>query len=139
MIGQARLVKVLVPLMTKAKGLCVSIYVQSAARQVFRFAQESIHQDVRQERLTVTFTVMDRNRVGIASTDSLDSKRLRDCLAAAQTIAAHAPAIHPPPAMPERHCIRFTKDYDAATANFPPEKAVDLLCRQFRRCKGLGA
>jgi predicted Zn-dependent protease len=137
LIGQTRLLRALGAVVKRARSQSISVCAQGGVRQVFRFAKLSIHQDVLQEQLTITVTVADRKRIGIASTDSLVPASLQRCLRAAQDIAAHAPESDLAQAWPKASRIRFVEDYDAPTAALPPKTCVDLLQSQFHRCQGL--
>jgi len=122
---------------TKADG--VSVCAQASHRQVFRFAHEAIHQDLRQETVNVTVKVMVNRRVGIASADTLDPHSLGRCVRSALDIAAHTPPQRDLPPVPPRHHIQATSDYLPATANTNPATCVDTLKHLFRLCKGAGA
>ncbi len=139
MIGQTRLQNALSAIVKRAKVEHVSLCAQASTRQVFRFAHGSIHQDVFQEQLSVKATVIDGKRLGVASTDSLSSANLIACLEAARAIASHAPKMERPFAWAERAAIRFSDDYDAATAKLSPKTAIELLAQQMRRCQGAAA
>jgi predicted Zn-dependent protease len=109
------------------------------SRRVFRFAYGAIHQDLVQEGVRVTATILADGRAGIASTETLEPASLARCVRAAAQIAAHAPRQANRPALPLRHRLTTQRDYRPATARAGAGACVSALAQLFRLCQGAGA
>ncbi len=138
-IGEARLLGALAAVIRGSRADAVSVCARASRRQVFRFAYEAIHQDLVQERLTVTVRVILGRRVGVASTETLTPKGLARCVQSAMTIAKHAPAQKELPPLPTDHRIRSREDFVPSTARMTPGTCVERLKRLFQLSKGAGA
>ncbi len=139
MVGATRLLAALQHAAARTRADGASLLAHASSRQVFRFAHEAIHQDLRQERIEVTIKVLAGGRVGVASTDSLQLPALTRCARAALAIAEHSPKPERPPTLPARTRIRFADDYVAATARATPAACAAMLKHLFRLCQGAGA
>ena len=139
MIGPTRLLTELSKIVKRAKADGASACAHAKIRRVFRFADEAIHQDLRQESATVTVKVIQGRRVGVAGTDTLDSRSLERCVQAAQEIAKHSPTQADVPDLPRAYRLITSADYLKATARLSPVACVSSLKRLFQFCKGAGA
>ena len=139
MTGETRLLKALSTLVTRARADGASVCAHARTRQVFRFANEAIHQDLVQEGVTVTVKVLEDHRVGVASTQTLEPQSLARCVAAAREIARHSPAQRDLPGLPSGHRLSTTTDVVPATTRVGPATIVSSIKRLFHLCKGAGA
>lgn len=139
MIGQQRLLSALRRVVKRTKADGVSVCAHAKTRRVLRFAYEAIHQDVAQESVGVTIQVIQQQRTGVASIETLEPTGLRRCAAAASAIAEHSPAQRDSPELPRRHRLIATKDYQRGTARMTPAACVKSLAQLFRYCAGAGA
>jgi predicted Zn-dependent protease len=139
MIGDARLLSTLSTLVKRTRADGVSICAHAQTRQVFRFAYSAIHQDLVQQRVTVTVKVAEDRRIGVASADTLEPEGLARCVRAAREIARHSPTQRDLPVLPSGHRIRTKADHVPATASASPVKCVTALRRLFHVCQGAGA
>ena len=139
MIGQTRLLTELTKLVKRTRADGVSVCAQAGSQQVFRFAHDAIHQNVAQETVTVMVKVIQDERVGVASVDTLEAKRLAQCVRAALDIAKHSPRQDPIPALPARQRTRASSDYALSTAHAGAAECVQKVQRIFRLCRGAGA
>ncbi len=139
MIGAAQLLGALLKLTARPRLEAISACAQARTRRVFRFAYEGIHQDLIQESVSITVTVLHRRRIGIAGTDTLDLPSLRRCVQAAAGIAEHSPTQDQLPEWPRRGRVKMTADYQPATMRLSAAACVTSLKRLFQLCKGAGA
>ncbi len=139
MIGETRLLTVLTKLVRRARADGVSVCAHARARQVFRFANEAIHQDLVQEGVTVTVKVLDDHRVGVASAETLQAQSLARCVEAAREIARYSPKQRDLPPLPRGHRVSTTTDVVPATTRISPSTIVSSIKQLFHLCKGAGA
>ena len=139
MIGPTRLFTELSRLVKRTKTDGISVCAHAKNRCVFRFAYGAIHQDLVQESVRVTVKIIQRQRVGIASTDTLESTSLARCVRAAERIATHAPDQDGLPELPRGHQLTTSRDYVEGTARVEPGACVALLKGLFQLCRGAGA
>ncbi len=138
-VGEATLLSALSKLVKRTKADGVSACAHARARRVFRFAYEAIHQNLIQESVNITVKVIEDERAGVASVDTLDPTSLARCLGAALEIARHSPPQNDLPELPAKHRIRRHDDYLPATARSSPAACVASLKRLFQLCQGAGA
>ncbi len=139
MIGSDKLLTPLGKLAKQIKADGLSFCALARSRQVFRFAYEAIHQDLRQESLSITVKAIADGRIGVASTNQLDAKSLKQCVQSALAIARHSPRQEKPLPLPARYRLCATDDYDPATAAVAGEACVKKLKHLFRICRGVSA
>ena len=139
MIGETRLAAALSALVKRARADGASVCAHARARQVFRFANEAIHQDLVQEGVTVTVKVLEGRRVGVASANTLEPQSLARCVSAAREIARHSPTQRDLPEPPGGHHLSTTTDVVPATTRISPSAIVSSIKRLFHLCKGAGA
>ena len=111
MIGQAKLLTELSRLVKRIPADGVSAFAQASTRQVFRFAQDAIHQDLTQESIIITVKIVLNGRIGIASTETWTPTSLARCVRSAREIAALSPPLKDLPELPRTHRLRTTADY----------------------------
>lgn len=138
MIGHTKLLTELARLAKRTRADGVSACAQAGSRRVFRFADNAIHQDLTQERVTVTVKVIRDGRIGVASADTLEPVSLTRCARSALEIAKHSPRQPQLPDLPSGHRIRTTADHVPETIRMSALGCVALLKRLFHLCQGLG-
>ena len=138
MIGQTRLLTELARLMKRTRADGVSVSAQATTRRVLRFADGRIHQDLAQERVTITVKVIRDGRVGVASAETLVPEGLRRCVRAALEIARHSPQPRQLPPLPRGSRLRTRRDYAPATARTTAAACVAAIARLIQYSRGLG-
>jgi len=138
MIGDTKLLTAVTALVKGARVDGISVCAQAGSRRVFRFAHDAIHQSLLRDTVTVTLKVMQGDRVGVASTDTLEREGLRRTLRSAIDIARHAPKQPDVATLPPTACMRNRLDYVPATAHVAASTCVAALKRMFQRCRGAG-
>jgi predicted Zn-dependent protease len=138
MVSETRLLTELGRLLKRTRAEGVSLCAHAQTRRVFRFADHAIHQNLVQDRVTVTVKAVIGRRVGIASADTLDPKSLARCARAAVDIARHSPPQRDLPKLPGPQRLRDRSDYVPATARVSPAELVAAIKRLMRLCDGAG-
>ena len=139
MLGETRLCAALALMVKRARADGASVCAHARSRQVFRFANEAIHQDLVQEGVTVTVKILEGRRVGVSSADTLEPQSLARCAAAARDIARHSPAQRDPAELPRGYRMATTADVVPATVHTSPAAIVSSIKRLVHLAKGAGA
>ena len=139
MIGATKLLTALSRLAKHTRADGVSLCAHAKRRRVFRFAYGAIHQSLEQDHITVTVNVVRRQRIGVASTDTLERDGLARCVNAAIKIAEHAPQHRDLPLLARGHRVKSTSDFIPATARISPTATASLLKSLHHLCQGAGA
>ena len=139
MIGDTRLLAQLTRLVKRTRTEGMSVCAHAKTRRVFRFAYEAIHQGLVQESVSVTVKAIHDQRVGVASTDTVELEGLTRCARAAMEIARHSPRQDQLPALPRQHHMVRKNDCVPATARLSPAASISSLKQLFHLCRGAGA
>ena len=108
----------------------VEVYLQRADTALTRFADSRIHQNVaRSDGTARVRVVVDRNRVGVVSTNELTPDAVRAAAEQARQVAALAPADQQWPGLAEPGHYAEAAPVDAATAAADPAWRADLVAR----------
>jgi PmbA protein len=102
-------------------------------RELTRFANSYIHQNVAETSATVSVRVVLGKKIGVAATNDLSAESLERVVEAAQEIARFQRENPGFVSLPEPASITSVDAYEDATASCTPEKrakAVGVICRQ---------
>ena len=139
MLGEARLLTELRQVVKRSPADGISVCAHAGTRRVFRFADESVHQALVRQTISVTVKVILNNRVGVAGTETLEADSLARCVRSAVEIAKHAPQPDDRPILPAGTRITTRADALEATAAFTPAMALAAIRWLFHLCRGAGA
>lgn len=120
-------------LLAMSKADQTEVVVAERDRQLTRFANSEIHQNVAETDTEVRVRVVVDNRVGVASTNDLSDKALAQVLERAHLLARHAAPDEAFPGLPgPQPQPRVDYAYVQATADVTPEAragVASVLCR----------
>lgn len=110
-------------------GESQEIHVNRIRREVTRFANSEIHQNVEEEDAEVRAIVTKGKRFGVATDNRLSPEGLREALKRAAEIADHAPEDpdYPGPAGPAQ--VRKYEPFDEAILSFDAGRRAEVVAR----------
>jgi PmbA protein len=119
-------------ILLRCKGNPVEITLQYTDSALTRFANNIIHQNVAERDGEATLRYMIGKKIGTASTNRMDKTGLDELVLRAKSNAKASPEDPNYPGLPEPAPYQRVSSWDAATADYSPEKrarAVGTVCQ----------
>src|SRR2546421_11991302 len=139
-IGEAEAKAVLERALAAAKADEVEAWLSGGSHALTRFAENTIHQNVKDRTLALTVRAAFGKRTARADTNRLDDEGVRSCVANAERLARVSPE-DPEllPVVPGPQKYEAVEAFDAATAASTPEGRADAVKEVVARCLEAGA
>ncbi len=119
MIGEDKIISSLESLLREAKHEATAV-CNASFSGLTRFANNTIHQNLHTESVSVSIRAKIGERIGIAATTGLDSAQLKDTLRRAEAIAQAGPPLPGLPDLPGSQSYAAVPTYFQDTASFGP-------------------
>jgi PmbA protein len=133
MLGQKGLKKISDGVLKRAGSDPAEVLLFSEAQNLTRFASNYIHQNVAERNVTLIMRLLRGKRIGLATTNRLDTEGLDRLVERARANAEVSPEDPDYPGVPEPANYPAVEGFDQDTADYSPRdraKAVGELCRQ---------
>ncbi len=88
MIGEQKLKQIADKVLKHSKSEQTEVLLSVSANSLTRFANNQIHQNVAWDNLGISVRVINKKKIGVASTNSFDEASLKDVVAKAEEIAS---------------------------------------------------
>jgi predicted Zn-dependent protease len=131
--------KIAADVLAMCKGDQAEAIVTSSNSALTRFANNTIHQNVAEENLSVTLRVVVGKRVGIASGNDVSKSGLRRLAKTAFGIASHQQELPDFPGLPGPKPVASVEAYSDDTARLSPARRASMAAGIFRPAAAKGA
>lgn len=116
-----------------SKADATEVFIAERERNLTRFANSEIHQNVTERDTVIRVRVVKDGRVGVAATNRLSEQALSDLVARAEMLARHArPLAHVPTFPGLQHYSEIPTAYDERTSRMTAQERAEVagvICR----------
>jgi len=131
--------KIAAEVLAASKAAQTEVIVISGASALTRFANNTIHQNVAEEDVSVTVRAVDGKHVGVASGNDFSKPGLRRLAATALDIARQLPEIPDFPGLPGKAAVADALSYSKDTASMSPRARAKAAAQVIRPSASKGA
>lgn len=140
MVDEGRAREIIETALSAAEGDEADVALYAFDRNISRFANSSLRQNMSEAGGHVTLRVVSNKRIGVASTSSLTPQDLRATAALAKTLADQSEPLDDFRSLyAANEPLPQVETYDAATADLPPGEKAAALAAAFRIGEERGA